>query len=737
MKPTELTRYLIHEAADNAVPDVHLWPAIREQLQPRRVKPAHKGMLSMAAALLLVIVCAAVLLLQVSGDQEPKSKIPQAHLQDITQTVAEQTTLVPTPQQMTVEAPDTTVPDLEFTFIAPDNFVNNVFEQAGELTWQQPRDDFALEQFPGEAIVEANGWAVVQAIGDYYVPSLEVGLADDSSQTSSYRSHEGAILFNLVDNENPPTDPIWYNSSLPYNFIVDGNITNLQGNYKLRVWPVTDPIDLATESGTFGLRRNEAKAIRFDAQTFNTLVIDVVNNPYTPAPDIAVLMPGGQTLTVFNPHETNHLSINLLGTVETGDQYLLFVAQDICHPNMDLDQCKNQRKNSEIELHVYASPLDTNSNPQSGFLPSGTISSGIQLPISDVEVNFSSSTYHIWVDITFADGSVVRAYVRDQPHFQGDLMILPLALTPEENTRLEQLLNNSVAIVRVDAPVDDQEGNVNLGVTSMLLRLPENNPLTLEEMDAGDFVQIHFESGEVFDAQIINTDVLSTTDTLPQIIMEVPGDQLEAIWQLLAAEVPYTVEAVDSSATPEPASLPATLTPGTVAVAIPIPVDNPVSLAEMRVGDSIDIHFDSYSTLEARIIEISSGFNMIIVEVAPYSAATITQTLATETTYIITRPGESSSTDLQPIALSPGTTPVTLAVDSETYQNLQLGDTVRIHFWGDDTNNRIYEAQIADLSATAEPFGSLVIQTTAEEAATLEQLINATIPITIEEIETH
>jgi hypothetical protein len=524
MKPTEHTRNLIHEAAVNAVPDVHLWPAIREQLKPRRVKPAHKGMLSMAAALLVVIVCAAVLLLQVSGDKEPKSKIPQAHLQDITQTAAEQS-MTATPQQMTVEAPDASMPDLEFTFIAPDNFVDDAFEQAGELTWQQPREDFALERFPGEAIVEANGWAVVQAIGGYYVPRLEVGAADDSSQTPSYRSDEGAILFNLVDNENPPTDSMWYNSSLPYNFIVDGNITNLLGNYTLRVWPVTDPIDLDTGMQTLGLSRNEALAVRFTPQQFNSLVIEVENSPYDPAPDIAVLMPGGQTLTVFNPNETSYLSLNFLDTVEAGDQYLLFVAQDLCQQNMDVDQCENRRERQDITLRVqvgpYTGPVSRlTSTPQPIILSPGMVAVALPIPSDHPAFSMASGllpgdqvTLALWMEQRTNRVVIENVEVVNGSYDANQQLILTVAVTPEDAETLTRAVNLTMPFTLEMATTETAEptplaGTIVLPPQAVAISLPPGS-YVVPNGDAESLI------GQYVDVSYTNIDTDGMVRTYP------------------------------------------------------------------------------------------------------------------------------------------------------------------------------------------------------------------------------
>ncbi len=255
------------------------------------------------------------------------------------------------------------VPALTITQIEAENFTDGLFAHSGTLFWQTPRADYALLSVPEEAFQAAGGWTVITVKGDYFVPNLLAEKTVSGEPVSaSYRTNEGALLFHFADNVTP-LDETW-TRDITYNIIVDGNLTTLRGDYTLTISPAMNAIDLNSGARDVTVPQGQPVVLHFTPQpgTVYYLTMQVVSVIDENSPNIAVLLPGGETLTTFDPNRTAYLAAEFVPTVAEGDQYLLLYPQDVCAAGIPLDECRAQTRQNITSEHTG----DTRRDGESG-----------------------------------------------------------------------------------------------------------------------------------------------------------------------------------------------------------------------------------------------------------------------------------------------------------------------------------------------------------------------------------
>jgi protein-disulfide isomerase len=365
-------------------------------------------------------------------------------------------------------------------YITTENFTDGAFMFSGELTNTQPRADFALIDGFGalyDALDAAEGWVLLSVDGFFYTPDLYVDQVandwGDGGLLNHYRTSDGAILFHWLNNAAPGDQRQYH--QVYYNFVVDGHRTSLLGDYTLALRPLTDVIELADRPREVVISGGEPQVFRFDTPETQQLRLTIevtqsmsmeqsLSSTYTLIPDLALILPHGDTLTTFNPGQTQHLVLDFMPPPE-GQQYLVINPLDVCQsfptspsPNSTVTRAPCPDESSEIRLRVTLEPVEASATGASTAPATPTPLEGtILLPHGTVAVSLPSGSYTVSDgDPNGYVGQYVDLYLSvvvidlDEEGTSGDALTFPgiIQIVPGEEVQI------------VTIPQEEQAGEV-------------------------------------------------------------------------------------------------------------------------------------------------------------------------------------------------------------------------------------------------------------------------------------
>lgn len=240
-----------------------------------------------------------------------------------------------------------------------DDFNDGRFQTTNSLSPLRPETDrYWIESIPqADFDAAAGGWAVVMATGGFFVPELVVSPRDDAGWSGRYATNTGALLLPASALDQAEITVTSSHAIRRDRLNADERPLSMSGSYQLWIVPAESviPVNGTPQALTLPLARMRVLSLDgYEGQPVR-LTLTVQNDSGTLLPDLALSLPGGRTLALFNPGQARQIALDFVP--EADEQRLLLHPLDTsCAADSPANMCW-QGERADIELSVALMPL--------------------------------------------------------------------------------------------------------------------------------------------------------------------------------------------------------------------------------------------------------------------------------------------------------------------------------------------------------------------------------------------